>query len=147
MKVYITFGQIHKHQLGDIYLNKDCIAEFTTSSINKGHNIAMELFKGKFHNCTSSPEHMEYYPRGIINIDSEIKKGVHNMPGLSNLPPGVTDSMLPGNRPEDLDWDAFHEQVDTDCDYFRFSPLQAMEAWKTAVKLMKIGFECDRSRG
>lgn len=22
--------------------------------------------------------------------------------GLSNLPPGVTDSMLPGNRPEDI---------------------------------------------
>lgn len=23
--------------------------------------------------------------------------------GLSNLPPGVTDSMIPGNRPEDAD--------------------------------------------
>lgn len=26
---------------------------------------------------------------------------------LSNLPPGVTESMLPGNRPEDQEWDEF----------------------------------------
>ena len=25
------------------------------------------------------------------------------MPSLSNLPPGVTESMIPGNRPEDAD--------------------------------------------
>ena len=34
----------------------------------------------------------------------------------SNLPPGVTDSMLPGNRPEDI-WfenfvDALYEKID-----------------------------------
>ena len=27
----------------------------------------------------------------------------------SNLPPGVTDSMLPGNRPEDIEWDKFFD--------------------------------------
>lgn len=26
-----------------------------------------------------------------------------------NLPPGVTESMLPGNRPEDAEWDTFAE--------------------------------------
>jgi len=31
---------------------------------------------------------------------------------LSNLPPGVTDNMIPGNRPEDIDWDNFHEWID-----------------------------------
>ena len=25
--------------------------------------------------------------------------------GNSNLPPGVTDSMIPGNRPEDIEWE------------------------------------------
>ncbi len=29
----------------------------------------------------------------------------------SNLPPGVTESMLPGNRPEDVRWDEFVEAV------------------------------------
>ena len=31
---------------------------------------------------------------------------------LSNLPPGVTDNMIPGNRPEDKEWDEFHEWID-----------------------------------
>ena len=31
---------------------------------------------------------------------------------LSNLPPGVTEDMLPGNRPEDKEWDDFHEWID-----------------------------------
>ena len=29
-----------------------------------------------------------------------------------NLPPGVTEEMLPGNRPEDIEWDEFHEWID-----------------------------------
>ena len=31
---------------------------------------------------------------------------------LSNLPPGVTDNMIPGNRPEDIEWEKFHEWID-----------------------------------
>lgn len=27
----------------------------------------------------------------------------------SNLPPGVTESMIPGNRPEDADFEAWHD--------------------------------------
>ena len=27
---------------------------------------------------------------------------------LSNLPPNVTDSMIPGNRPEDAEWEEFY---------------------------------------
>ena len=30
----------------------------------------------------------------------------------NNLPPGVTDNMIPGNRPEDREWDDFHEWID-----------------------------------
>jgi len=31
--------------------------------------------------------------------------------GYSNLPPGVTESMLPGNRPEDEWADAVHDMI------------------------------------
>ena len=31
----------------------------------------------------------------------------------SNLPPGVTESMIPGNRPEDLEWEALFDWIDT----------------------------------
>lgn len=30
----------------------------------------------------------------------------------SNLPPGVTESMIPGNRPEDVEWERFLEDLD-----------------------------------
>lgn len=30
----------------------------------------------------------------------------------SNLPPGVTDSMIPGNRPEDVAFDAFCDRLE-----------------------------------
>jgi len=29
----------------------------------------------------------------------------------SNLPPGVTDSMIPGNRPQDEEWDNLIEKL------------------------------------
>lgn len=36
--------------------------------------------------------------------------------GLSNLPPGVTESMIPGNRPEDVLWDRLVDEVCGSCD-------------------------------
>lgn len=33
----------------------------------------------------------------------------------SNLPPGVTESMIPGNRPEDMAWESFYEWLDGEC--------------------------------
>lgn len=33
----------------------------------------------------------------------------------SNLPPGVTESMIPGNRPEDAEWDAFYDWFEDQC--------------------------------
>jgi hypothetical protein len=31
---------------------------------------------------------------------------------MDNLPPGVSVSDIPGNRPEDLEWEEFHEWID-----------------------------------
>jgi hypothetical protein len=30
-----------------------------------------------------------------------------------NLPPGVTENMIPGNRPEDLEWESLFDWMDT----------------------------------
>ena len=38
--------------------------------------------------------------------------------GLSNLPPGVRDSDIPGNRPEDIAADAFYEAIEDKCREF-----------------------------
>lgn len=46
----------------------------------------------------------------------------------SNLPPGVTDSMLPGNRPEDMEneraWDELHSWLDDLAVYIAIDPVQ-----------------------
>jgi hypothetical protein len=57
----------------------------------------------------------------------------------SNLPPGVTDSMLPGNRPEDALWEAFEGwALDNLCS------LEITEAYR-AVKIGMAAIEAERS--
>jgi hypothetical protein len=48
----------------------------------------------------------------------------------SNLPPGVTESMIPGNRPEDEGWERFHEQIDDDCYELALDVEQAQVVWE-----------------
>ena len=54
-KIYITFGQIHKHIINGIELDKDTVAEITFNDIDSDESIV-----GKT---------LEYYPKGIVNID------------------------------------------------------------------------------
>tara|TARA_Y100000310_G_C20695263_1_gene825224 strand:+ start:4530 stop:4739 length:210 start_codon:yes stop_codon:yes gene_type:complete len=69
MKCYITFGQVHTHRIAGKTLDKDCVAEMYCETIQAGHIKAMEIFDEKFHHCTAHIPDMDYYPRGIINID------------------------------------------------------------------------------
>jgi len=59
----------------------------------------------------------------------------------SNLPPGVTENMIPGNRPEDEAWDDFHAKIDDDCTEMALTPDEAQEIWelgKQGDKLKKL---------
>jgi len=51
------------------------------------------------------------------------------MGGLSNLPPGVTESMIPGNRPEDAEWERFHDAIDDDIFMGEMTVEEARQAW------------------
>ena len=42
--------------------------------------------------------------------------------GLSNLPPGVTPSMIPGDRPEDVAWEKMLEWIDTMAQFMIVEP-------------------------
>src|SRR3990167_5761088 len=52
---------------------------------------------------------------------------------LSNLPPGVTDSMLPGNRPEDIAWDNFYEMLSDEAGDHLMSSEDCFVAWKLGL--------------
>lgn len=51
----------------------------------------------------------------------------------SNLPPGVTDSMLPGNRAEDIAWESFHEWLDDEATANRLSAQDARIVWRLGL--------------
>jgi hypothetical protein len=46
---------------------------------------------------------------------------------MSNLPPGVTESNIPGNRPEDVEWDKFFVWFTDFADTFGINPAEAKE--------------------
>lgn len=51
----------------------------------------------------------------------------------SNLPPGVTDGMIPGNRAEDADWETFHEVIDKEVEAYGLSIQDAIRIWVLGV--------------
>ena len=55
----------------------------------------------------------------------------------SNYPPGVTESMIPGNRPSDIEWEAFHDQLADEADAEGLTPADARIVWMAGMKTWK----------
>jgi hypothetical protein len=55
----------------------------------------------------------------------------------SNLPPGVTEGMLPGNRPEDMAWEKLHETVDNDAAKENMCDMDVFVAWRLGLAAWK----------
>ncbi len=72
MKIYITFGQDHVHQMNGETLDKDCVAVITCDSHEQGKDLAFQWFGNKF--SVSIPhsrwgfENLKYFPRGLIEL-------------------------------------------------------------------------------
>ena len=65
----ITFGQVHTHRINCYTFDKDSVAIIQAEDTNEAHHIAMDIFKGVFHQCV--PEEyfdaegfIKYFPRG-----------------------------------------------------------------------------------
>jgi hypothetical protein len=67
--------------------------------------------------------------------------------GLSNLPPGVSEGDIPGNSPEDCEWDFFHEKVDGDTAEFGLEPAEAHICWLRGLlcvpRIVEDGQKCE----
>lgn len=72
MKAYITFGQIHRHELNGQIFDKDCVAVIEAPTFDEADAKAFELFDGIFHGHYSedswNEEWLTYYPRGYIEV-------------------------------------------------------------------------------
>ena len=58
-----------------------------------------------------------------------------------DLPPGVTESMIPGNRPEDVKWERdmeeMHEWIDTMTQFMIVEPVEIKRALTEAFRNRK----------
>ena len=72
-KHYVTFGQIHTHRVNGITLDCDTVACYEAEDAQDGRNKAFKYFDGKFftdyHDTQFNMEDLEFFPKGIINID------------------------------------------------------------------------------
>lgn len=66
----------------------------------------------------------------------------------SNLPPGVTASMIPGNRPGDDDEEAFFEVLYADLTTERVDAIEADESLpRIIIKARDLGYEAGYNAG
>lgn len=52
---------------------------------------------------------------------------------MNNLPPGVNENDIPGNRPEDDAWEKLHEEIDDDSNEYGLADMEAWTAWKLGL--------------
>lgn len=71
MKWYITFGQCHAHSVNGRTFDKDCVAVINGETPEQCDKWAFEWFGGKFHGHSARLPPMEYYPRGLIEVNPE----------------------------------------------------------------------------
>lgn len=78
IKIYISFGQLHRHVLGGVIFDKDCIAVIEVEGGETGEALASKLFGRKYstiysQRTVSKPKFMELFSRGLVEIPKNIE--------------------------------------------------------------------------
>jgi hypothetical protein len=67
---YVSFGQVHRHEINGQIFDKDCICEIESFDLDTAQEDALRLFGPKF--CMiyrgEAELNMDFYPRGIIKL-------------------------------------------------------------------------------
>ena len=74
--MYITFGQDHVHSMNGKTFDKDCVVVIECEDYAHGRQKAFDFFSDKWHNCylpneVDLPNLMQYFPRGLINVEGK----------------------------------------------------------------------------
>ena len=74
MKTYITFGQAHRHVVGGVVFDHNCVAVIEHAPEESGRDIAFQYFgpKWAFEYSESRPPEMSYFPRGFVTLPREV---------------------------------------------------------------------------
>ena len=67
---YISFGQSHAHRVNSKTFDCNSLCRIYAGSMSEARQAAFDAFGNKWHNAYTEPN-LEYYPRGIIDLESE----------------------------------------------------------------------------
>lgn len=74
MKTYVTFGQVHVHEVNGKLFDKDSVAVIEAESPTAGRLRAADVFGDQFFttytDVTWDENNLKYFPRGLINVES-----------------------------------------------------------------------------
>lgn len=76
-KIYITFGQLHRHEIDNKLFDKDCVAVIACTSWRQGIDLAFDIFGQKWATHYEHERIMEiidFYPRGFIPVNFQDDK-------------------------------------------------------------------------
>ena len=72
MKTYISFGKIHKHNVGGVIFDRNCIGVLESNDDEDAIKIILNIFGNKlstiYHEKDWDDKNMKFYERGYISI-------------------------------------------------------------------------------
>ena len=70
---YVTFGQVHRHEINGKVFDKDCVARIKCDGPVDGREKAFAAFGPAFcfeyHEGEFDPRSMKYFPRGFVDLE------------------------------------------------------------------------------
>jgi hypothetical protein len=72
MLIYITFGQIHKHNINGVIFDKNCVCVLNCSDYKEGREKAFKLFGDEFfttYEFNDFREKIVHFPDGLKTLD------------------------------------------------------------------------------
>ncbi len=71
-KYYFTLGQNHVHRINGHTIDCDCVPVVYAATYGKARDLFFEWTDGKFHQQYDNVDkvHLEYYPRGLVELNS-----------------------------------------------------------------------------
>ena len=67
-KFYVTFGQVHRHEIGNTIIDHNIIVEIDSPNYDNARRITKDLFGFQFFTVYIDKPSTELYPRGIVNL-------------------------------------------------------------------------------
>jgi hypothetical protein len=98
MTLYITFGQVHSHVVGDRVFDKDTVGVIECKDYADGRRIAADYFGDKFFTTYDECPNMAYLPKGLVPVNPAPVTAMFDRRNHSKCPFCAKDMTIDANR-------------------------------------------------